>query len=153
MTPQVEQSIRHFDAQTPLNVNGLTGGVETAQVFHEIGPGPLIPGTMEFGTVDSVNRPVDFDYFSARVFAHQHPFSPGYKSESASMGDQIIARENPHLEHIVQTPAPTVLDPNGYITYSGAFPPRHYTLVPNPDNLPVPPPSPDGVAPFHPFPA
>jgi hypothetical protein len=71
-----------------------------------------------------------------------------------TMRDHILAREHPHVEHIMQTPAPSRDAVNPYFIYNGALPPRYYTLVDNSRNRPVPPHSPDGdqLPPFHPHP-
>lgn len=154
MPPNVPEAIRQFNAATPLNIDGLVMGspTERAQVLHDYGDGLLLTGRMVRGDGASVSVPPDIAWPTASVNVHSHPYTGQHRSDSASISDQIAARRNPQVQHIVQTPAPDAFAPNDYITYSGAFPPRHYTLVPNPRNLPVPPPSPDGVAPFHPYP-
>lgn len=70
------------------------------------------------------------------------------------MDDQLHARVNPYVQHIVQAPAPHAGKPNPHLTYSGDYLPRYHTLAPIPRNLPVPPSSPDAnqVPPFHPHP-
>lgn len=134
-----------------MNIDGFVNSpTERAQVFHDFGF--VHPGPMVRGDGGSVSVPPDIALPTASVNVHQHPYTGRHRSDSASMADQITARRNTQVQHIVQTPAINVLFSNDYITYSGAFPPRHYTLVPNSQNLPVPPPSPDGVAPFHPVP-
>lgn len=154
MPPMVKGAVEQFDNATPLNINGFVNGNphEVAGVFHQAGPGPLLPGPMQYGSCDKVALPADISLPSARVFLHSHPFTGNHKSDTPSMSDQLIARQYPGVHHVVQTPAPSLLEKNAYVSYSGAYPPRHYSLVENPLDLPVPPPSPDGMTPFHSYP-
>jgi hypothetical protein len=70
------------------------------------------------------------------------------------MSDQKNARLLPHIDFLVQSPTTAPGAPNDYLLYKGTFPPRHYTLVDNPHNLPVRPDSPDmnAMPPFKPHP-
>ena len=154
MSPQVAAAIRYCDQAFPPNIHGIRRGnpKEQGVVIHEHPQtGRMAPGRMMFGTQNSLDASPELAAPSARVDVHNHPYTGEQFSEAASMRDQLYARENRHVEHIVQTPAPNPGAANPYITYSGAFPPRYYTLVPNPRNLPIPPPSPDGdqMPPFH----
>lgn len=154
MPPAVKGAVEQFDNATPLNIHGFVNGSphEVAGVFHQAGPGPLLPGPMQYGSRDKVALPIDISLPSARVFIHSHPFTGHHKSDTPSMSDQLIARQYPGVHHVVQTPAPSLLEKNAYVSYNGAYPPRHYTLVENPLDLPVPPPSPDGMPAFHSYP-
>jgi hypothetical protein len=154
MSPHVADAIQQFQGKVPENVHGILRDSprEHAQIFHDKGRDRLVPGLMRVGTKDSVEVPPDIQLDSAKVNVHSHPYTGHSNSDAPSTADQMVARANPGMEHIVQTPAPDIGETNPYITYSGAVPPRHYTLVPNPKGLPVPPPSPDGEPQFHPKP-
>jgi hypothetical protein len=156
MSPNVQDAIRQADRNFPPNVEGIPAPSpqEHAQFFHESGQDGLAPGSLVVGVDNRVMLPEDAVLPTARVGVHQHPYTGLHASDIVSMSDQLIARSLPSVEHIVQIPAPAPGEANPYLIFSGAFPPRHYTLVENPSNLPVPPHSPDGneVPPFHPHP-
>jgi hypothetical protein len=144
MSPNVQDAIRQieelfpsntYDVKNPLNLH------ERAVVFHDRGEGRLVPGPINVGTATAVQAPKDIASSTARVNVHTHPFIERRVTYEPSMNDQAVARFYPDVEHIVQ--APSLRGENQYYTYSGATPPRHYRLLPNPDNLPVPPDSPD----------
>jgi hypothetical protein len=157
MSPNVQEAIRQADRNFPPNIEGIPAPTpqEHAQVFHDEGRDKLVPGRLVDGAEGKVELPEDAHRHTARVSAHQHPYTGFHVSDTVSMNDQFVARGLPSLEHIVQIPAPGPGQANPYLIYSGAFPPRHYTLVENPRNLPVPPHSPDGdqMPPFHAQPA
>jgi hypothetical protein len=154
MSPHVQEAVRQLEYLFPPNIQGKLGNrCEHGTVFHEIGPSRLISGEQKVGILNSVHVPKDIRYSSARVNVHSHPYTEEpYFNFEPSIGDHLVARQFPGVEHVIQ--APQFLGANQYITYSGATPPRYYFLVPNPDNHPVPrPDSPDGrMPPFRPRP-
>ncbi|HLP42614.1 MAG TPA: hypothetical protein VK465_13985 [Fibrobacteria bacterium] len=154
MSRHVQDAIPQIEQRFPENIHGVILDLprEHGQVFHDMGMGGLQPGPLLQGTESSVDVSADIHEPTARVYVHSHPYTGKHKGDHPSISDQRIARANPQVEHIVQVPAPHPGAANTYLTYSGAVPPRHYILVPNPDNLPVPPPSPDGSVPFRPMP-
>lgn len=156
MSTNVKDAIRHANQNFPPNIDGIVGpsAQEHAQVYHDSGQDRLAPGSLVVGTDGKVALPEDIKLPTARVTAHQHPYTGNHFSDTVSMSDQLLARGLPSIEHIVQIPARGPQEANPYLIFSGVFPPRHYTLVPNPHNLPVPPHSPDGdqLPPFHPHP-
>jgi hypothetical protein len=154
MSPNVRDAIEQFEQRVPSNVHGIVRDSprEYGQVFHDFDMGRLRPGIMAEGTSNSVDVPSDVHRPTARVNVHSHPYTGRDHSNFPSISDQMVARSLPNVEHIVQTPAPGPGQANVYLTYSGAVPPRHHVLVPNPNNLPVPPPSPDGSPKYHPMP-
>lgn len=154
MSPNVQEAIPQFDSRFPNNVHGMVpdNPREFSQVFHDLGMDKLRPGIVTRGEESSVDIPADIHRPTARVMVHSHPYTGQHYSDIPSIDDQMVARRYPKLEHIVQTPAPEPGKPNVYQIFSGSLPPRYYTLVPNPGNLPVPPHSPDGHARFHPMP-
>jgi hypothetical protein len=164
MSMDVTDAAVHCDRTFPRNVEGVVGENphERGHIFHDFGgagkgPGEiyLTPGPLSIGSDDTSEVPKDIWDSTARVAAHSHPYTGQHVHDAPSMADQIIAREFPHVEHIVQTPAANRTAVNPYIIYNGALPPRYYTLVENPFNLPVPPHSPDSdrLPPFHPYPS
>jgi hypothetical protein len=164
MSMDVAEAAKYCDRTFPPNVRGIVGENphERGHIFHDLGgpskgPGQmyLTPGPLTVGSDDSTELPMDIRHSTARVSAHSHPFTGRHLHNTPSMDDQIIARGFPHVEHIVQTPAPKPGADNLYMTYNGALPPRHYTLVENPFHLEVPPHSPDmnHLPPFHPYPS
>jgi hypothetical protein len=160
MNPRIAEAIRYADLTFPPNHDGVvpSNPRERSMVFHDRGGAPgkagLARGRMNVGNEAEVDIPQDIRAPTARVFLHTHPFTGRHMHDIPSLADHLIARQNPNVEHIVQIPAPRGRATNPYILYSGAVPPRHYTLVENPDNLPVPPQSPDGkdIPPVHPHP-
>lgn len=164
MSRQVADAAIHCDRTFPPNIHGTVqeNPQEWGRVFHDMGGRSrgtgvidLVPGPLNIGTDGSVEVPRDISASTATVAAHQHPYTGEHLHNEPSMNDHLIARAFPDVEHIVQTPAAHRHGPNPYIIYTGALPPRFYTLVENPFDLPVPPPSPDGnqVPPFHPYPS
>jgi hypothetical protein len=156
MPPNVKKAILHSDRTFPANVHGSVPGnpQEQALVFHDLGQGRMVPGQLNVGTEGSVQVPRDIKASTAKVYVHQHPYTGVHLHNEPSMNDHLVARAFPNVQHIVQIPARHRIGSNPYITYSGAVPPRFYTLVENPFNLEVPPPSPDrhGILPYHPRP-
>ena len=149
MSPQVQDAVEQTNHLFPPNIHGVeVDSREHAVVFHDKGGARLVPGKISIGEDASVNFPMDIMFPTARVAIHSHPYTGdrAYYDYKASMTDQITARRDPHLEHVIQAPQKDGLDQ--YIIFSGAIPPRHYKLVPNPDRLPVlSPESPDGRMP------
>jgi hypothetical protein len=152
MNPHITDAVRYGDRAFPSNLDNVVGENprERSVVFHDpggneaaTGRSGLVPGRMNLGTEAAVEVPPDLGASSARVFVHTHPFTGRHMHDIPSLADHLVARRNPNVEHIVQIPAPRGRATNPYILYTGAIPPRHYTLVENPDNLPVPPHSPD----------
>jgi hypothetical protein len=144
MSPHVQDAIRQteqlfpqntYDVRNPHNQN------ERAVVFHDRGQDKLVPGPINVGTAGEVQAPKDIADGTARVNVHTHPFTGRRTTYEPSMNDQAVARFYPDVEHIVQ--APSLRGESQYYIFSGATPARHYRLLPNPDNLPVPPDSPD----------
>lgn len=115
-------------------------------VFHDRSQDRLVPGPLNVGNEGNANTPKDLASSTARVLVHSHPYTGKHLHYEPSMEDQITARLHPDVEHIVQTPA--LRGENQYFIYSGAVPPRYYRLLPNPDNRPVPPNSPDREMPM-----
>jgi hypothetical protein len=170
MSRDVAAAVAHCNQTFPTNAYGH-GDKDRAyriQILHNLegpekGPGEihLTPGPVSTGTGPdgNLNLPPDIGEPTARVAARSKPVKRGGKSSRRDnlvpdMRDQIRARAFPHVEHIMQAPATRRGKSNPYYIYTGALPPRYYTLVDNPLNLPVPPHSPDGdqLPPFHPHP-
>jgi hypothetical protein len=162
MSGHVTDAVRHTRATFPPNIRGEVEGnpQERAQVFHDLGrtnaagKTGLVPGRVNIGLEDEVEVPPGIRLPTARVSVHQHPYTGSHNHDEPSLEDHLIARQYPNVEHIVQIPTAHPSEANPYITYTGAVPPRYYTLVENPANLRVSPPSPDGgeLPPFHPHP-
>lgn len=156
-TPHMEEAIRQAEEILPPNIQGVEAQDkrEHGLVFHDHGDGTLALGSHDVGDRDAVPAPPDLYRPTARVHIHTHPYSPGSAYDYPSMADQLIARENPDVDFLVQIPAEAPGAKNEYIVLKGSHPPRFHLSVPNPANLPVPPHSPDGDAypPFkeHPF--
>ena len=156
MEPHVQDAVRQAQRILPANIPSQPWTMpEHSIVFHQ-NPvtGRLEPGSILTGNEVSVPVPYDLEWPTARVHIHSHPFTATPHSISPSMLDQNIARKYPNMDFIVQTPALAPGQPNGYVIYNGAYPPRFYFLVENPGNLPVRPHSPDmnQPPPFKPHP-
>jgi hypothetical protein len=148
MTPHLQEAIQQTNQLFPRNIDGvlLANPQEHSVIFHDLGRGRLEPGPQNVGTDSSVQIPPGLADPTARVYVHSHPYTGMHAHTEPSMADQAIARMNPNVHHIVQVPESELDFGNRFLIYSGAVPPRFYTLVPNHDNLPVSPraQSPDG---------
>jgi hypothetical protein len=151
-TPHTEEAIRQAGQVLPPNIQGIESQDkrEHGLVFHDHGDGRLVLGSHDVGDRNSVPGPPDLYQPTARVHIHSHPYSPGSAHDYPSMADQLMARENPHVDFLVQIPAQAPGAQSDYVIYKGSYPPRFHLTVPNPGNLPVPPHSPDGDG-FPPF--
>jgi hypothetical protein len=111
---------------------------------HEAGSNELSAGDVlvgEHGHV-SLKNFADAEMRSARTFGHSHPPGPRTAWEP-SLRDQAVARKMPHVQSFVKVPDVVRKEGMDILQYNGAFPPRHYISLPNPQNYPVPPDSPD----------
>jgi hypothetical protein len=150
MSPHVQDAIQQANQLFPANTHGVFNPDNQAErfvAFHDRGQDKLVPGQLNVGNQNSVTVTPDTESSTAKVSVHSHPFTPvSVYYHEPSMADQLFARRLPHAEHIVQTPA-LPGEENQYFSFTGATPPRYYRLLPNPDNLPVPPRSPDRAMP------
>jgi hypothetical protein len=152
--PHIQEAIRQAELILPRNIQGIEEQPkrEHGLIFHDHGDGNLVLGGHEVGEPDSVEVPLDIHQPTARVHLHTHPYSPdrsfhdypGMAHDYPSMPDQVLARAHPAIDFLVQIPAEAPGAQNEYIILKGSHPPRFHLTVPNPDNLPVPPHSPDG---------
>jgi hypothetical protein len=156
MPPHLQEAVRQSQQILPPNIGvPQPNSREYSVIFHQ-NPmtGRLEAGSRMGGSDNSVDVPLDIYWPTARVHVHSHPYR-GTGTESApSMPDQKNARKLPHIDFLVQSPTTSPGAPNEYTLYKGTFPPRHYTLVENPQNLPVRPDSPDmdSMPPYKPHP-
>lgn len=156
MTPHLREAIAQSQAMFPPNIRGaVMDPKEHSVVFHE-DPRTrrLVPGGRSIGNEGHVQVPGDVTRPTARILVHSHPYTGRHAHDFPSMADQLLARELPDVEHIVQTPAANPDKPNKYRIYTGAYPPRFHTLVENPLDLPASPHSSDDESepPFKPHP-
>ncbi|MFC6478827.1 hypothetical protein ACFQDN_23135 [Pseudomonas asuensis] len=118
---------------------------ERAQVSHynpnsdSLEAGDVAIG--EHGHVNVEDLP-DLDMRSGRTFGHSHPPGP-YTAWEPSLTDHVGARQMPHLQSFVKVPDVAGKPEMDILQFNGAFPPRHYISLPNPQGYPVPPDSPD----------
>jgi hypothetical protein len=156
MSPHIQEAVRQSQQLLPPNIAGFQPNPrEHSVVFHQNpATGKLEAGSRMGGNEYSVAAPDDLYWPTAKVHVHSHPYTGTEGDFVPSMGDQNIARKHPHIDFLVQAPTIAPGTPNAYTLYKGTFPPRHYTLVENPHNLPVQPDSPDmkSMPPYKPHP-
>ncbi|HLP41709.1 MAG TPA: hypothetical protein VK465_09400 [Fibrobacteria bacterium] len=147
MSPYQQDAIQQTKEIFPRNFHDAQDPVhrkEQSVIFHERGKDRLVPGPIKVGKAGSASRPEGMSSKTARIRVHSRTYSAeGKYNFEPSMADQITARRYPNIDHVVQVPSLRG-EESQYFIYSGKFPPRHYRLLPNPDNLPVSPSSPDG---------
>lgn len=118
---------------------------EKAQISHynvsstNLEAGEVAVG--EHGHVD-LNELIEIDMRSGRTIGHNHPPGP-HTAWEPSLGDQALARQIRHLRCFVKVPDVAGKHEMDILQFNGAFPPRHYISLPNPQNYPIPPDSPD----------
>ena len=146
MSPMHKEAIRQTEQIFLPNEYGVKrDSREQCVVFHEDRQGKLTAGEVRMGTEQEVYIPKEIDKVSARILVHSHPYLEGDTHYKPSMNDHFLARENGHVDHLIQAPA--FDGQRQFLIYSGNVPPRYYFLLENPGNLPVPPKSPDGSMP------
>jgi hypothetical protein len=157
MPPHLQDAVRQAQRLLPPNIGAHQPNPrEYSVVFHQDpATGRMHAGSRMGGGEDAIGIPQDLYWPTAKVHIHSHPFVGPETNFGPSMSDQNIARDYPHIDFLVQTPTRAPGAPNEYVLYKGTFPPRHYTLVENPRNLPTRPDSPDldAMPPFKPRPS
>jgi hypothetical protein len=132
---------------------------EKAQVSHyNAGSGRLTAGDVAVGMHSHVNFAglPDLDMRSGRTVGHSHPPGP-HTVWQPSLRDQLTARQLPHLQNFVKVPDVDRKPELDILQFSGAYPPRHYISLPNPQghrvrrDSPDIPPSPGGTPRYPPF--
>jgi hypothetical protein len=150
-SPDLQSGIRNFKSIPGIRTNPKLPYTadqnfrEKAQVSHyEVNANNLRAGDVlvgEHGHVDLENF-AEADMRSARTFGHSHPPGP-HTAWEPSLRDQATAREMPHVQTFVKVPDVARKQDMDILQFNGAFPPRHYISLPNPQNHPVRPDSPD----------
>jgi hypothetical protein len=150
-SPDLQSGIRNFKSIPGIITNpdlpytADQNFREKAQVSHyEVNSKNLRAGDVLVGEHGHVylKSSAEIEMRSARTFGHSHPPGP-HSAWEPSLRDQASAREMPHVQSFVKVPDVARKQDMDILQFNGAFPPRHYISLPNPQNHPVPPDSPD----------